>query len=195
MKRFAAVALALLAACSGSPNTRPKTKASVTTTTASTSTSTSTTTASTTTSTTSAELARACRADDLGIESIQTNGAGGHEGLFVQLWNLSATPCSLADYPTALNATTPGGQPLTSFDSGTFFPEPVSGNLSAGGGEGLVIIETSNACLDENGTPPDRRYKDITIGLPGGGKLMLGDITINGACGVRISKLGVNPQQ
>jgi hypothetical protein len=140
-------------------------------------------------------LARACGADDLGIESTRTEGAGGHTGLFLQLMNVSSTTCSLSGYPGAVNATTPDGQPLTTVTKGVYFPEPLPGNLEPRAGNGSLIVETTQSCKDAPDNPPAKYYRDIAITVPGGGRLSLGAITIEGACGVWVSQLGVEPQQ
>jgi hypothetical protein len=192
VRAVAVAALVLLTACNGSPNQRPERQARATTTTS------TTTTSSTLPSTTATtvRLVQQCRADDLGIVGTTGGGATGHTGLFVALENLSAQPCLLAGFPTALDATTPDGQPLTTFEKGVFFPAPETGILEASGGaNGEVIIETTAGCENGPNDPPRRVYKDIEITLPGGGKLALGDFAVDGTCGVKISELGVVPQQ
>jgi hypothetical protein len=195
VKRFAVVALVLLTACAGSPNQRPKTKAHATTTTASTSTTTTSTTAIPATTSTSAVLARACSADDLGIVGTLQGAGMSHTGLFLRLENLSATECSLSGDPITFNATTTDGKPLVDYKRGSYFGEPEPGNLGANSCCGLLRIETSMACGDGAGNPPNRTYRDIRIGMPGGGTLSLGDMTVTTNCDIWVSKLGIERVQ
>ncbi|MEY2425158.1 MAG: hypothetical protein QOI61_730 [Actinomycetota bacterium] len=181
-------AVLLLTACSGNPNRRPPTATTHATST-STSVASTNTSIATSTTTTSLVLAQACSADQLGIASISSNGATGHTGTFVSLQNLSATTCSLSGAPTSLSARPTDGGSFT-FQRGTFFPDPEDGNIDARSCCGVVIIESSFACGDGTAAT-DRTYKNIRIGMPGGGTLSLGDFAVTSNCEVRISKLGI----
>jgi hypothetical protein len=185
VKRLAVVALALLTACSGSPNQRPKTKAHATTTVASTSTTTSTT--AVTATTTSLALAKPCAGADFGVGEIQSDGASQHVLTSVALLNTSAYTCSLSGFPTTLTAIDQDGHPLEHFDQGAYQPDPPAGDV-APGQSGVVIIDTKTVC---DPTPAPRNFKNVQLGLPGGGTVSLGDFVINGMCGVAVSKLGV----
>jgi hypothetical protein len=184
------VALALLAACSASPNARPKVKAH-TTTTSPTSTTIATVTSTTgqSTSTTASALAKPCAASDLGIGGIDSDGASQHRLTYVRLLNTSAFTCSLSGFPTSVTAVDQDGHSLDRVDQGAYQPDPPAGDV-APGGSGLLIIDTKTAC-DEATKPPMRMFRNFQIGIPGGGTLSLGDFAVDGSCGVAVSKLGV----
>jgi hypothetical protein len=143
-------------------------------------------TALSTTSTTVA-LAKPCAAADLGVESIQSDGASQHRLISVALLNTSTFTCSLSDFPTSLAAIDQNGSALDDYQHGAYQPDPPAGNI-APGESGVVIIDTKTSCEPQ---PPARNFKNMQIGLPGGGTVSLGDFVINGACGVAVSKLGV----
>jgi hypothetical protein len=190
VRRFAVVALALLAACSASPNARPKVKAHATTTsTPTTASSTTSTTGQATTTTIAGALAKPCAASDLGVGGIDADGASQHRLTYVRLLNTSAFTCSLSGFPTSMTAVDQDGHPLEHVDQGAYQPDPPAGDV-APGASGLLIIDTKTAC-DEATKPATRMFRKFDIGIPGGGTLSLGDFAVDGSCGVAVSKLGV----
>jgi hypothetical protein len=113
---------------------------------------------------------------------------------YVALINTSSFLCSLSGFPTSLTAVDQNGQALENFEKGAYQPDPPAADV-APNGVGLVIIDTRSSCVDVEGNetkPPQRRFKNIQIGLPGGGSVSLGDFVVNGTCGVAVSKLGVH---
>jgi uncharacterized protein DUF4232 len=194
VRRIAALAFLLLAACSHSPTPRaPQARATTTTAQGATTTTTAATAASTT-STTSGALAKPCGASDVGIGEITSDGASHHNLMYVRLKNVSQFTCSLSGFPTSVTAVDQDGHSLEHVDQGAYQPDPPAGDIQPGA-TGLLIIDTRTECTDANGNethPPTRMFRNFQIGLPGGGTVSLGDVVVDGTCGVAVSKFGVS---
>jgi hypothetical protein len=180
--RAAALALALLAACSHSVTPRASQATATTTTT-----STSTTVPATTS--TSLVLARPCAAEGLDVGFGAGGAAAGTASTRISLTNTSESACSLSGPPTFVTGQTDDGKALEATLGMSQIPlRP--GNLERGT-SGEVVIDTGDVCEERTDPSKQLRYKQIRIGLPGGGSIFLGDFTIDGTCFVHVSNLGL----
>jgi hypothetical protein len=143
------------------------------------------------TTTTSVVLATPCTAADLGIDQISGGGAGGTEVLDIEFRNTSSQSCSLAGFPTFVTGRTNAGAALTvSRRDEVLGVPPPPGNLEAGSAGGILEFGTNEGC-EAAAHPFSAFYRHVVVGFPGGGSLSLGDVVIDGTCGVTVGRFGV----
>jgi len=158
-------------------------------------------TTTTTTTTTTLASAPPCLATQLRA-SAGRGGAGlGHELSLVVVRNIGDT-CRLSGYPDLFGHTatrTPG--PLKVEKTGTYFGNLVSTNLSSGR-RGELLLGTAEDCpaLNEPSQAQDlaHEHADTYVGLNvilpnGAGSLNVANISVDVACGLDESRLGVQP--
>jgi uncharacterized protein DUF4232 len=110
-------------------------------------------------------------------------------GVYVRVWlrNTSRQSCRLSGAPRYLHATSDEGRQLPAYGhgSGTMSP-PIPGSLNPGK-VGLVIFVMSGAC-DGPQTPI---YRNVSVGMPGGGSLSVPQLELSGSCAPSVSTFGV----
>lgn len=155
---------------------------------------------STTTTSTTTTLAPApsCRAGQLRA-SVGRRGAGlGNVVSTIVLTNLGAT-CRLSGYPDLTGATaTRRSGPIAVHKTGTYFGNLIIANLATGQ-RGLLLLATSDGCAAVNGPSQAQiqasqranTYHQVTIILPRGRGPVSANVTVDVACGLDESQLGV----
>ncbi|HUY22571.1 MAG TPA: DUF4232 domain-containing protein [Acidimicrobiales bacterium] len=117
---------------------------------------------------------RTCSAMDFTARDAGGNGAGGHSALYVDLTDVSSTPCRLEGYPHVV-ANVPGGTPVVASDGqGWFARGPVLPVVVAPGMTVSLTLETERDCPQryaQSGVYPHLSSDRVSIGLPGGGTL------------------------
>lgn len=114
--------------------------------------------------------ARACGRADLRLVGIDTEGATGHTGNFVQVENAGPSRCTLSGSPKLSGLDRAGTRATIRAESGTFFDSPDSQERPATidpHERATLTIETSMSC---NGGAPasTTTYRQVQIRLPDG---------------------------
>jgi hypothetical protein len=155
-------------------------------------------TTTTTSTTTTLAPAPACVASQLRA-STGPSGAGlGNIVSTVVLTNVGST-CRLAGYPDLYGATaTRAPGPIAAHKSGTYFGNLIAADLATGQ-HGQLLLGTGDACSALNqpsqariqANQRDDTYHHVTIILPRGRGSLGTDVTVDVACGLAESQLGV----
>ncbi len=135
--------------------------------------------------------ARPCTASQLRVSPAGRNGATGHLFAYFAFRNVSRTTCVLRGYPPVV-ASEPGKPGVTAAHSGWFSKDERSGNMRPGGVTTLSI-ETDRDCPARYANPnqyPTLIYHTVTIGIPGGGQVVLHH-AFDVLCGLFTSKFAV----
>jgi Domain of unknown function (DUF4232) len=115
-----------------------------------------------------------CMASQVRVSPEGENGATGHLFAYFAFRNVSGRACILRGYP-AVVASQPGKPSVTAAHSGWFSNDERSGNMRPGGVTTLSI-ETDRDCparYAHPGTFPTLAYHTATIGIPGGGQVVI----------------------
>jgi hypothetical protein len=117
---------------------------------------------------------RTCSARDFVARSAGGNGAAGHVATYVDLTDVSSTPCRLEGYPQVV-AEVPGGSSVAATGgAGIFTTRAVLPVTVAAGMTLLLTLETERDCPLRYANPniyPQLFSNRVSIGLPGGGSL------------------------
>jgi hypothetical protein len=122
---------------------------------------------------------------------VQQDGASGHVLYLIPLRNKSETTCALVGYPPTFSATNAAGARVTEVHQGAYFPDPPAGDL-APGADGLVVLDANSHCADDFPGRAVEAYRDIHLGMRGGGSVSLGTLEIT-TCALSVSQLGIEP--
>ena len=159
---------------------------------------------STTTTTTTTTLAPepTCRASQLQSSPGQGGAAAGNEETQVLLTN-TGPACQLGGYPALIGISLSGEQVTLNTMHGTFFTNPIPGDISRGQ-QGELLIGTTDACTALN--QPDQAasianeeantYVGAILTLPNGaGVISVSGLRFDTACSLDESQGGVEPPQ
>ncbi len=156
------------------------------------------TTTSTTTTTTTLAPAAPCVAGQLRASKGPSGAGLSNIVTTIILANVGST-CRLSGYPDLYGATaTRAPGPISVHKSGTYFGNLVDANLSSGK-HGQLLLGTGDACPALN-QPSQARiraiqrsdtYQNVTIVLPQGRGSLRAKVTVDVACGLDESQLGV----
>ena len=140
------------------------------------------------TTTTFSSAARPCRGSDLRVRLFDSGSIMSQPYDIYALRNVSSTVCALAGSPTIMSGTSEEmGRTTIAFSHGTYVPGPSPGDV-APGADGYVVVETGAAC-DAYTNTSGPIYRDVRLGLPGGGSVKLTE-PVDGRCGIGVSDFG-----
>jgi len=135
--------------------------------------------------------APACRRGQLRVSQGHGGVGLGNRLERVVFTNVGSNPCLLRGYPTITGFTSVGGRrALRPTRGGTYFGRLVPADM-APGGRTLLDLATSTHCEDgQSGTT----YRQLVFGLPAGGSVRGGHVSITVLCGLSMSAFGL-PQR
>jgi hypothetical protein len=129
-----------------------------------------------------------CRAGQLRVSSGRGGAATGHLLEELVFTNVSSRPCLLRGYPTISGETPAGDRRLLDPNHGTFFIPLVPADLSHGG-HVFLDVETDDVC--RGGEKPVLRFRQLVFGLPQGGRVPGGNVSIDEQCRLAVSAFGL----
>ncbi len=132
--------------------------------------------------------ARTCSVRDLRASSAGGNGATGHSVTYIDLTDISSTPCRLKGYPRVV-AEVPGHSPVVAIDGGGFFTSmAVDPAIVSPGSAFQLSLGTERDCPARYAQPdvyPMLSSNGISIGVPGGSLFVAEDVDVE--CGMTVS--------
>jgi Protein of unknown function (DUF4232) len=138
--------------------------------------------------------ARPCRPAELRTSPGRSGVGLGNTNVAIQFTNRSAAACVLLGYPTVAGIS-PGGAitPLAA-THGSYFGDPGPPANIAPGQTAAVNVSGADAC--QAAQDGERRvYRQLRIGLPGGGTVDAPVAQFDAICGVSVSRFGVPADQ
>ena len=131
--------------------------------------------------------ARTCSVPDLRATAAGTNGATGHSVTYIDLTDISSTPCRLEGYPRVV-AEVPGHSPVAAEDGGGFFTSmAVEPAVVSPGSAFQLSVGTERDCparYAQPGVYPTLPADGISIGVPGGSFFVADDLDVE--CGITV---------
>ena len=132
--------------------------------------------------------ARTCSVRDLRASDAGANGATGHSITYLDLTDISSTPCRLEGYPRVV-AEVPGHSPVLVRDGGGFFTSmAIEPAVVSPGSAFELSIGTERDCparYAQPGVYPTLPADGISIGVPGGSLFVADHLDVE--CGVTVS--------
>jgi hypothetical protein len=133
--------------------------------------------------------ARACRGRQLRVSQGRGGvGLGNRLERFV-FTNTGTLPCLLRGYPIITGVTSDGIRRAARPErGGTYFGQLVPADM-APGGRTFLDLATSTGCA--GGARPGTNYTQVVFGLPAGGSIRAGHVSITDVCGLSMSEFGL----